>query len=268
MFGLQIRVHDYRIFFHPTGLCSACWSNPSTNNEDHEFITDFLKEGDNVVDIGANIGLTVIAAARSVGQTGRVIAFEPHPRIYSYLKENIALNNLRHVEVFNCAIGDKPGTLYFTDKFTDEENHIAPSAESGIRVPVVPLDDTAAREIKNIALLKLDVEGYEKFVLDGGRLTLENVGCVYFEVSDSNFGNFGYGTPEVLRRLFGAGFHLFRRNGTEKQLLPIDESYVSSAPMYENLFGVRRIDEFADRTKWQVVDTGHETKAVRTVPSN
>lgn len=111
LFKIKIRIHDYYILFHPTGLCSLYWNDPTVRNEDYEFLNSFLKKGDTYIDVGANVGVTVIPAAKCIGESGRVIAVEPHPAICSYLKENIELNDLSNVQVHNCAVGNQKGSI-------------------------------------------------------------------------------------------------------------------------------------------------------------
>jgi FkbM family methyltransferase len=249
LFKIKIEIQDYCIIFHPTGFCSAFWYNPNAYSEDYQFITSFLKEGDLYLDIGANVGVTTIPAARCIGELGRVIAFEPHPVIYLYLQENIKLNDLMNVELHNCALGNQRGHIHFTNKYTDETNRVATSSNRNIEVPIKILDDVA-NKLDSIALLKIDVEGYEKYVIEGAKMTLKKVGCIYFEVSEGNFSNFGYGTSDVLIALEQCGFRLFKRQN-EREILEINRQYIPSYG-YENLFGIRDIDDFQNRTQWQV----------------
>jgi FkbM family methyltransferase len=255
LFKIKIEIQDYRIIFHPTGFCSAFWYNSNAYSEDYEFITSFLKEGDLYLDIGANVGVTAIPAAKCIGELGKAIAFEPHPVIYSYLQENIKLNDLMNVELHNYALGNQRGHIHFTNKYTDETNRVATLSNRNIEVPIKMLDDVA-NKLDNIALLKIDVEGYEKYVIEGSKMTLEKVGCIYFEVSEGNFSNFEYSTSDVLSALEQCGFRLFKRK-SEREILEINHRYVPSYG-YENLFGIRDIKDFQSRTQWQVgADLNH-----------
>jgi FkbM family methyltransferase len=250
---LKIQVQDYQIHFHPTGLCSAYCYNPAMREEDYNFLTTYLRSGDVYLDVGANIGATVIPAAKTVGNQGRVVAFEPHPRIYSYLLENITLNGLTNVDAHNLALGNQSGEIYFTDEFMDDTNHVSTEPLPGsLKVQAVVLDQITA-ELANIALLKIDVEGYERFVLEGAEATLEKSQCLYFEVVERNFRDFGYSTPDLLRYITERGFQLYRRHSNSNQLIEIDTRYMTAASEYENLFGIKNIAEFCDRTGWQVV---------------
>src|SRR4030042_4007070 len=78
------------------------------------------KEGDTVVDIGAHIGYYTLLAARIVGDTGKVYAFEPDPANHDVLVGNIKLNGFQNVVTVRKAISDKNGQieLYLNEKNT------------------------------------------------------------------------------------------------------------------------------------------------------
>ena len=248
---IKINIQGDKYIFNPTALCSLYWYDPTSRNEDYEFIHNYLKENDTYLDVGANMGVTVIPAARSVGSRGKVIAFEPHPKVSSYLKENVALNKLNNVEVHNCAVGNQNGFIYFTNKFSDDMNQVSTSPENNIKVPIVLLDDVC-KEHNSIALMKLDVEGYEKFVMEGALETLKKVNCIYFEVSDDNFKDFGYKSSDIFKLLEQYGFKLFKRDGDKKELLPVDSQYKAPVETYENIFGIKSAADFQNRTQWKV----------------
>jgi len=250
---VKIKIQDYKIFFHPTGLSSLYWYNPKSRSDDYTFLTSFLKEGDIYIDVGANIGVTVIPAAKSIGQTGKCKAFEPHPKICSYLKENLKLNGLESVEVYNCALGKSKNDIYLTDSFTDEINCVveAPDQSKSVKVPMTTLDLTT-EDLASINLLKIDVEGYEKFVFEGAIQTLQKVDCIYFEITERNFTEFGYRISDLLNLLENEGFKIFKRNGTTNEVCIINSSYVSSKPLYENLIAVKNTQDFESRTGWQI----------------
>jgi FkbM family methyltransferase len=250
---IKIRIQDYYILFHPTGLANLYWNEPKSRIEDFKFITSFLKKGDTYIDIGANIGVTVIPAAKSIGIKGICKAFEPHPRIFSYLKENLRLNDLKNVEVYNFALGDLKKDVYLTDNFTDEVNNVVeePHQTKSISIQMRPLD-AFTEELETINLLKIDVEGYEKFVLQGASQTLKKTSCIYFEVTETNFIRLGYSTTDILNLLENEGFEIFRMNEVEDELLKISSSYVSEKPSAENLVAVRNLQDFESRTGWHL----------------
>lgn len=238
-----IRQRGFVLRFHPANLPSQLWIDPAGREDALAFFRDYLKAGDRVVDVGANVGDTVLAAAVQVGPAGHVIGIEPHPRTFRFLRENIALNAAANVEVINVAVGAIAGTARFSDDRRDDMNRI----DGGrLEVPVKRLDDLITGR-DPIALLKVDVEGYEKFVFAGGRDLLERVQCVHFEVSSLHFPRFGYATRDLLALLCDAGFALFRLSGP-RQIAPIDTTF--DTERFENLVAVRDAAEFVRRTGW------------------
>lgn len=135
-----------------------------------------LVSGDFFIDIGANIGLHTIAAARAVGPTGRVLAFEPHPQTADLLKQTIWLNGLSSfVEVFDVALGDQRTRLKLNIGRTSGHHSLLNLEQDGtgqtVDVCVQTLDEIVAGR-KFSGLVKIDVEGFELNVLEGMQATL------------------------------------------------------------------------------------------------
>jgi FkbM family methyltransferase len=161
-----------------------------------------------VVDVGANIGALAVSCATAVGPSGRVFAIEANPSTFRYLTENVELNGLSQVTCLNYAAGAQSGELRFTDDVKSaEQNTVDP--EGPLVVPSEPLDALIPPDV-DIAVLKIDVEGFEKFVLQGASATLGRTKRVYLEVWDDHFQRFGYRTGDVLEALSGAGFETYR----------------------------------------------------------
>src|SRR5207253_6545315 len=70
-----------------------------------------VREGDVVLDIGANIGYYTLVFAELVGDSGRVFAFEPEPANFALLSENTGLNGRANVTLVNAAVADAGGRL-------------------------------------------------------------------------------------------------------------------------------------------------------------
>ena len=172
---------------------------------EESFIQSLLREGDTFVDVGANIGNLTIAGKLKV-KGGIVVAIEAHPRTYSFLSRNIALNQMK-VDARNVAVGDKPGTLAFSDMHADDCNGIS-MTEGGIPVPVQTLD-TELIGLGDIRLLKIDIEGYELMALRGAREVLARTKFVYFELWDQLTARYGYRPADILLLLNDAGFSVY-----------------------------------------------------------
>jgi FkbM family methyltransferase len=135
-----------------------------------------LRPGQTVVDIGANIGYFTAHLARAVGPAGTVHAFEPAPANLALLRHNLALNQLDQVVVHPVALGEQPGeaTLHLSD-FNGGMHRLYDSVcceGEAVSVPVQCLDDLFAPG--SVALIKIDVEGYEQAVLRGARRLLSS----------------------------------------------------------------------------------------------
>jgi len=134
--------------------------------------------GSVVLDVGANVGFFTMIAAKHVGPRGRVIAFEPVQSTVRALRHNVALNDFRHVEVQQLALGAAAGTTDFLVGSDLTKSRLASrGAPSGgstkIRVDVAALDDlvdTGAVPVPDV--IKMDVEGAEIEAVAGMRRTL------------------------------------------------------------------------------------------------
>jgi FkbM family methyltransferase len=133
-----------------------------------------LQPGDVVVEAGANIGAFTVPIARRVGPSGRVHAFEPQRVGHALLRINLALNGLGHVTLHRAALGDRPGEMVVPVPDYRRPGNFGgyglSGAGEGERVPVVTVDSLG---LERCDLLKIDVQGMEKAVLDGARETVQ-----------------------------------------------------------------------------------------------
>jgi FkbM family methyltransferase len=131
-----------------------------------------LRPGDTVVDIGANIGAFTVLAAKSIGPSGRVIAFEPILQTFERLRENVALNAFKNVKCRRAAVDGQEGTLTLRVPSTSAyaSAHIETDwveDESLQIVPCVTLEQVCQDEgIGKVHLLKVDCEGSEHEIFE------------------------------------------------------------------------------------------------------
>ena len=132
--------------------------------------------GMTVLDVGANVGYYTALAARRVGPSGRVIALEPDPESYKYLKETIAANAVGNVQAFPIAASDVPATvpLYISHDNRGDNRLYHPGADwPEIEVEARPIDALLAEnDIETLDFIKIDVQGYEPKVIAGLRDTI------------------------------------------------------------------------------------------------
>jgi len=135
-----------------------------------------LRPGDQVIDIGANIGYHALRWAQHLGPDGVVFAFEPAPPNYEALLANLALNPSLPVEAHRLALGDRAGSLALSSDrpgITSGSYSAKNTNSGGFEVRQQTLDDWAEdRDLARLRLVKLDVEGWEAMVLDGAAATI------------------------------------------------------------------------------------------------
>lgn len=151
-----------------------------------------LSPGDTFIDIGANIGLHTLYATSLIRDNGHVIALEPHPVTRKLLRKNLEINGLlNRVTVLPFAVSNED------DSIVPFEYFIEHPAMSGLKVSKDILEnfngtlekidvntitvDTLVERYGIIPdVIKIDVEGFEYFVLEGCTQTIEKHKTVCF----------------------------------------------------------------------------------------
>lgn len=171
---------------------------------DMGFLLHYLRETDTFYDIGANLGIyTLISSSikKCISYT-----FEPIPNTYNRLIEQIKINKIqKKVFLNNCGVGKKSENLKFT-YFFDSGNKVSiDSSDDVITRPVISLDDSF--NPKSNTVVKIDVEGYEKFVLEGGSkfFSNNNVKVLIIELNDLS-DDYGYSINEIHQIILSHGF--------------------------------------------------------------
>lgn len=164
-----------------------------------------VRPGDTVLDVGANIGAHTVAFARLTGQAGRVLAFEPQPVLYRVLNANLTLNSLLTVEAFHTALGRHAGICHVPPlDYGDELNFGGLSLEGiteGHPVSVHPMD---ALSLDRCDFIKIDVEGAELSVLEGGIGILDRFRPLLYVENDRQDKS-----PDLIRFLLGLDYNLW-----------------------------------------------------------
>lgn len=79
-------------------------------------MSQFVEPGDTVLDIGANIGTTVMLLSKRVGATGKVYAFEAQQLMSQCLNANLVLNNIKNADVLSLAVSSETGWVLLKDQ--------------------------------------------------------------------------------------------------------------------------------------------------------
>lgn len=150
-----------------------------------------ISKGDVVMDIGANIGYYTILFSNKVGKKGKVISIEPDETNHKILQKNIKKNNLKNVVVVKKALGSENKKIYLYKSEENYGDHRAWGDKSNstdtkrekISVECQKLDDLI-KDLKEekINFIKMDVQGFEGKVIEGGQKVIkENKPIIFFE---------------------------------------------------------------------------------------
>ncbi len=141
-------------------------------------LRETLKPGDFFIDAGAYHGWYALVASNLVGDSGRVLAFEPNPGAFATLVRNIGLNRRLNIQAFNVALSSTNGNVWLHKGPGDESPSALAQIPGGIgreRVTARRLDDILAdAKVKRVALMKIDVQGSEADLLRGAMGALRN----------------------------------------------------------------------------------------------
>ncbi len=157
------------------------------------FVRSMLRSGDKVLDVGANYGVYTLAAAKAVGAEGKVWSFEPASATAAFLTESLARNGFTNVVFEQAALShrDGEGQLGLPTGNSEENMLNAPKGPTET-VRLRTLDSWATQnDMPDVAFIKLDVEGEEVNVAQGGaRFLSTRSPLIMFEVKGAKL-NFG-----------------------------------------------------------------------------
>jgi FkbM family methyltransferase len=177
-----------------------------------------LREGNLVLDVGANHGIVSLECSLFVGPSGNVHAFEPAPNTRACLIQHLRINEIKNVSVFGVAVGERTGSakLRIYDGATGlatlsdvDSDHVA---DKVIEVETVMIDQHCdAHGIRTVDLLKIDIEGHELFALRGAEHILvdKRVGAILFEIGESTCRNANVDPQEILIDLERLGYGVY-----------------------------------------------------------
>ncbi len=148
-------------------------ADTSYEPEISELFCKWLRPGDHVIDVGANIGWFTCLAASLIGDTGSVFAFEPGPDNLSTLRENIELNGYKNIVLSGAPLSDVSCERKFYLNPHGHGGHALWEVKDGIPLDVKTetLDQQSFPE--RIRILKIDTEGHEQRILAGAHNLLQ-----------------------------------------------------------------------------------------------
>jgi FkbM family methyltransferase len=139
-------------------------------------LSRLLRPGSMFWDVGAHIGLHTLFASRCVGPRGHVHAFEPAPANVSRLRRGVALNHATNITIHEMALSDEAGTAVLYHPASNMMRTLIQGPQPTRGEPVrCETADRMAERLGRPDLIKIDVEGAEKRVLEGGSDLLSRI---------------------------------------------------------------------------------------------
>jgi len=182
-------------------------------------INKLLKPGDVFIDLGGNEGYFSIIAARRVGVSGRVFCIEPQERLWPTIIKNANANSISNVTLIPIGISDIPGQTTIT--LYPSLNTGASSIVSSFRTKFYPkqkislntLDSLIQNyEIDEVALIKIDIEGYEVNALRSCCRALKNhvIKKLLIEIHPEQLKKLGQTEDDLFKLMLGYGYNYNR----------------------------------------------------------
>jgi FkbM family methyltransferase len=221
--GVRLRLYRDSVF------CRMIYCG-GFEREELQFTHLYLRPEDIFLDLGAHMGLYTVLAAQRVGPSGRVYAFEPSVGAFQKLVGNLGLNALKNVIPRQQALSDQEGLGELkvpTDGHDAWSSFGRPTAGSNWKTEIVAttcLDAFVWREnlLGKIALVKMDVEGWEGRILQGGRWVLSQPDgpALIVELNEAASRSAGSSVEQICRSLTALGYRLFRCQAETPTLVP------------------------------------------------
>ncbi len=202
-----------------------------SEKEDMDYVVSYLKNNEckNVLDIGGNVGLFSLELYQSVPDVMYHV-FEPIPSTYDMLNKTVRLNGVGSdsVKTYNLGISNEEGSFefylpasceaaslrpindeFYMSKSNDLGEYTGEKTLEKVVCKVDTVDSIVSKySIDDIGFIKIDVEGNEKFVLEGAKDTLSNnKPLVYCELLRKHAKRFGYHPNDVIDYMKGFGYH-------------------------------------------------------------
>jgi len=177
-----IAVHHgkYNFYFNNDGDYEEILYHSNWNkyfSDEKSKIRQYLKNGDVVVDVGANIGLFSLILSDLVGASGQVFSFEPIPMLHKKLVDNINLNRINNVKTIESGIGDKESEIeiFLNPEQSGLSSAVAKPSSNYVtqKIKLTSLDKFFMSRKEKISFIKIDTEGYEPQVLLGAKELIE-----------------------------------------------------------------------------------------------
>ena len=207
-------------------ICEGCWDLPLTR-----LFMRFIKPGMTYLEIGTHIGYFTTLAAALVGHHGKIHAFEPNPATFAFLEANLRLNHCAYLsQLVPKAVSNQSGTTTFhvfnqnpgnstLSTLPDQLLNEWKERPTELQVACTTLDDFYAGENLQFDFIKIDAEGAEPLIFEGGPNFLQHrirpTTLIAMEYNPPAIQGLQRDPKQFAQSLFDAGFRVWRIVDTE-----------------------------------------------------
>jgi len=231
----KIKIFDHWLMLNPKDKVMSNELAIKGTFEEFEvsLFSSLIKSGFTVFDIGANVGYYTLLAASKVGKLGQVYAFEPEQENFEILSKNLELNNCHNIRLMKYAVSDENSHITMNlsaDNMGDHRTHKSENAIEGrhsYQVEAVALDSLFKDEATLPDVIKMDIQGFEYFALQGMQKLIDKTSTL---VLLSEFWPYamtiasGEDSPKLFyENLRSHGFKIFQIDESNKNLVEVSD---------------------------------------------
>jgi len=185
-----------------------------------QIVSHLIKEGDIVLDIGANIGYYSVSFSKLVGKNGKVICFEPTQYYSRILKMNLEINGISNAEIIKYGLSNKKQELeIFIGNSTaslHNPGNLLNETKEGIKLTTLN-DFIKDNPLQRIDLIKVDIDGHEPLFFEGAWNVLNKYDpIIVLEVSHLHYFNAGFTAWDFYKLLKERGYNIYHEDKLTK----------------------------------------------------
>jgi FkbM family methyltransferase len=205
---LKVETDNFIINTLPNDWCGLSIFNQKSW-EPH--ITQLLKRNFNLdsvfVDVGSNYGWHAI---KSSPFCKTIYSFEPQKYIHDIQKFSINENNISNIKLYNCGVGNKNETTQMSPIDYENPSINMGDLSVGVGGETIEIKTLDSLQIPKVDFIKIDVQGYEKYVLEGAVNTItSSKPTIIIEMEDHQLRRFGYGVFELFEQLRHLDYYIY-----------------------------------------------------------
>lgn len=228
-YDLIILNKKFKFYVLDNCIISNCIKNNQIWEEHmHDIFKKYVSKDSVVIECGCHIGTHTLPLA-SLCKT--FYGFEPMPNTYDILNKNIELNNITNAIIYKKGVSNKEDITQYC--WIPENNPGGSGLDNnpmGIPSWITPTNKNIKVELTTIDLLqldkldfiKIDVEGYETFVIDGAINTIRKCRpVIIMEVWKNHYGEFDINhTKTMFKNILELGYEVLHINGPDFLFVP------------------------------------------------